>query len=248
MQTRSPYLVCGTAKSGSAWLADLLRATGIAGRPEPFFERRYATNQPTQPREFFEHVDNPRILALLPELQPGTPQSPEAFDAQLAHALSAGATSNGVWAAQLEWGYLLDLLRRLKERPGAERLGARPLLDTAFGDPRYVLVLRTDKLAQAAALWHDLQPEPEYSAAAIRHLREQLTNQERAWVRWCRAAAVDPVVVTYEDLVDAPERVVHGLIADLGIEGDLPRVIAPRHEDAPAAWAQQFEFDQSVAA
>jgi hypothetical protein len=33
----SPYLVCGTARTGSTYLCDLLASTGVAGHPESYF-------------------------------------------------------------------------------------------------------------------------------------------------------------------------------------------------------------------
>jgi trehalose 2-sulfotransferase len=45
------YLVCATERSGSTLLCELLAATGVAGRPEEYFEFLSATGRERQPRE-----------------------------------------------------------------------------------------------------------------------------------------------------------------------------------------------------
>jgi len=45
------YLVCATERSGSTLLCELLAGTGVAGRPEEFFEFLSATGRVRQPRE-----------------------------------------------------------------------------------------------------------------------------------------------------------------------------------------------------
>ena len=40
------YLLCSTPRTGSSLLCDALRATGVAGRPEEYFQFRARTGQP----------------------------------------------------------------------------------------------------------------------------------------------------------------------------------------------------------
>ena len=70
------YLVCATPRSGSTLLCELLKETGVAGRPEEYFETLRSTGYPRQPRQYFEGA--PEVQALLPEVDPGTPE--RAFD------------------------------------------------------------------------------------------------------------------------------------------------------------------------
>ena len=44
------YLVCATERSGSTLLCELLAGTGVAGRPEEYFEFLSATGHVRQPR------------------------------------------------------------------------------------------------------------------------------------------------------------------------------------------------------
>ena len=140
-------LVCATPRSGSTLLCALLDGTGVAGRPQEFFERLAHSGLPRQPREYFERVEDPKLLELLAPTDPGTPDPGD----PIPQALAEGTTDNGVFAAKLMWTHLLDL---------AERLG-RPadaaLLREHFPDPRYVHVTRRDKIAQAVSLWRAVQ-------------------------------------------------------------------------------------------
>ena len=56
------YLVCATERSGSTLLCELLAGTGVAGRPEEFFEFLSATGRVRQPREYFPGDADPSIL------------------------------------------------------------------------------------------------------------------------------------------------------------------------------------------
>src|SRR5690349_19289466 len=48
------YLVCATPRSGSTLLCRALSQTGVAGRPEEYFEARRKTGRPPEPRDYFD--------------------------------------------------------------------------------------------------------------------------------------------------------------------------------------------------
>jgi trehalose 2-sulfotransferase len=261
------YLICATPRSGSTLLCELLAATGIAGRPQEYFERLHATNQPRQPREYFEGIDDPSVLELLPPVKGGVPESAEAFEARLQAALLEGTTPNGVFAAKLMWGYLLDFLRRLRERPQTADLRPHEAIEALLPNVRYVHVRRRDKVAQAVSLWTAVQtarwreesdeadgppPEPVYSRAAIAHLVEQLTRQEQAWGTWFGAAGVQPEVVVYEDLVGHRHETVCGLLRALHIDTfglDVPEPTMRQQSGGRSrAWAERFAQERRALA
>lgn len=263
----SPFLVCATPRSGSTLLCELLAATGVAGRPQEFFERLYATNLPRQPREYFEHFEDPTVIDLLkPTDTSAVPESAESFEARLAAALRDGATPNGVWSSKLMWGYTLDLLRRLRERPDTEGLRPYDAFERLLPGVRYVHVRRRDKVAQAISLWTAVQtarwrqedeedsgppPEPVYSYAGIRHLATQLTNQDQAWIAWFAGGGIEPEVVVYEDLIDDQRGTVLGLLRSMQIDTHGVEVEAPamRRQSGgrSAEWAERFESDRKAA-
>ena len=119
------YLVCATERSGSTLLCELLGATGVAGRPEEFFEFLEATGRPRQPREYFDGVDDadPSILELLPPLV--RPRRRPARERQLGDALERGTTPNGVLGSKMMWAYLGDFLAGEPEAALPAALGAR---------------------------------------------------------------------------------------------------------------------------
>lgn len=243
-----PYLVCATPRSGSTSLCDLLAATGVAGRPQEFFERLYATNLPRQPREYFVGLEDEEVLERLPPLHAGTPESAEAFEQRLADALRAGATDNGVWAAKLMWGYLPALLRRLAEREPGAKLRPHAAFDRIWPGVRYVHVRRRDKVAQAGSLWALLQEgEPVYSAAAIRFLLKQVDAQDRGWIQWFAGVGIEPITIHYEDFVeDPPETALH-VLDELGIdraEAAQPATPAGLDNERAEEWAHRFQAER----
>jgi trehalose 2-sulfotransferase len=216
------YLVCATPRSGSTLLCELLKDTGVAGRPEEYFETLRSTGYPRQPRQYFEGV--PEVQAQLPEVDPGTRE--RAFDWD--GVLRAGTTPNGVFGAKVMYGHLDDLWPRLDGWT----------LEDALPGLRYVRVWRGDRVAQAVSLWIAIQTqhwrdeganaeihEPVYSFTAIRHLVEQLTAHELAWDEWLIGREVTDV--SYEELAAAPGATVTRVLEGLGIDGeasDVPRL------------------------
>src|SRR3954449_1735628 len=65
LRAATSYLLCSTPRTGSSLLCDALRATGVAGRPEEYFQFRARTGQPRRPLEYFEGLDDPQVLAIL---------------------------------------------------------------------------------------------------------------------------------------------------------------------------------------
>src|SRR5829696_3930062 len=101
---RHSYLVCATERSGSTLLCELLAGTGVAGRPEEYFEFLNASGRVRQPREYFEESDDPSIHELLAPLEPPLPLVP--WEERLADARGRGITPNGVFGAKMMWAYL----------------------------------------------------------------------------------------------------------------------------------------------
>jgi LPS sulfotransferase NodH len=205
------YLVCATQRSGSTLLCKALSATGVAGRPEEYFEALEATGLPAQPRDYLPELGDELRL---PALRHGDPLPP--FAARLEAARRAGTTPNGVFGAKVMWSY-----------------GAPVLAALGGSDARWVLVRRRDKLRQAISLWRAIQTrqwnaddaaggEPVYSRAAIEALRARLAGEEAAWERWL--AGRDALVLDYEDFASRPGDGVAAVLRHIGVDApaDLP--------------------------
>jgi LPS sulfotransferase NodH len=226
----SGLIVCATQRSGSTLLCELLKATGVAGVPNEWFQHFKDTGLADQPRQYLAGLRDP-IVETLPPLEPGTPET--AFDFEAVR--QAGTTANGVFAAKIMWSHTDDLWRRLQGRR----------LEDVFGELRYVQVIRRDKIAQAVSLWTAIQTqawrsgdtpvaEPVYSFAAIKHLTEWLAAGERGWTQWLRGRSPD--VVVYEDFARDPGPTIE-------ILAGVPAPAAPllrQSGSRSSAWAARF--------
>src|SRR4051812_24921822 len=98
------YLVCATPRSGSTLVCQALKETGVAGRPEEYFEALEHSGQPRRPEEYFDGVDDPSILNQLSRLGDSGDQRSSSsawnrtsYDRYLDWALEQGTTPNGVF-------------------------------------------------------------------------------------------------------------------------------------------------------
>lgn len=97
-------------------LVESLRATGVAGEPQEFFQYLPTTSQAPQPREWFAGVEDESILRLLDPLDAGTPDlAPAELWRDYIHTM--GRTPNGVWGGKLMWNQTPLLLSRAKDLP-----------------------------------------------------------------------------------------------------------------------------------
>jgi LPS sulfotransferase NodH len=227
----SGLIVCATQRSGSTLLCELLKATGVAGVPNEYFQHFKASGIADQPRQYLAGLSDPAVLSLLPPLDPGVAETSFDFDA----VRRAGTTPNGVFSAKIMWSHTPDLWVRLGERS----------LEDVFGPLRYVQVVRRDKVAQAVSLWTAIQTqawrsgdspvaEPVYSFAAIKHLTEWLAAGERGWTEWLRGRSPD--VVVYEDFARDPGPTIEILA---GVKAP-PSPLLRQSGSRSSAWAARF--------
>jgi LPS sulfotransferase NodH len=241
------YLVCATERSGSTLLCELLAGTGVAGRPEEYFEALGATGRPRQPREYFEDAADPGILDLLPELREPLPLPP--FEQRLAAALERGTTPNGVFGTKLMWAYLPGFLAGAGDPP------------SGLGETRWVHVEREDTLAQAISLWRAIQtsewradgqdgesgPEPVFHAGAIAHLCRRLDEHAAAWRAWFAERGIHPLEIAYERFAADPHAGVRAVLAHLGLDAEGVEIPDPplrRQADSLSAeWTERFRAE-----
>jgi LPS sulfotransferase NodH len=164
MQTNRSYLVCASPRSGSTLICHALTETGVAGKPEEYFEALRYSGRPRRPEEYFLGVEDQSIRDHLGERSIGNeppPRSPlwsrAAYDRYLEWALDAGTTPNGVFGAKLMWGYLGDFVSLLRNVPSYRDLPLADLLPTVFPEVTFVRVIRANKLRQAVSLWKAVQ-------------------------------------------------------------------------------------------
>ena len=163
-EPKRSYLVCSTPRSGSTLVCKALRETGVAGRPEEYFEALRHSGRPRRPDEYFLGIEDHSILDHLGERSLGDeppPRSPlwsrAAYDRYLEWAIETGTTPNGVFGAKLMWGYFGDFVSLLRNIPRYRDLPLAELLPSVFPELRFVRVVRANKLRQAVSLWKAVQ-------------------------------------------------------------------------------------------
>src|SRR5215217_4276177 len=142
MATPPAYLVLASQRSGSTLLVESLRATGVAGEPQEFFQYLPTTSMSPQPRQWSEGADDDSILRLLDPLDEGKPDlaPPEIWRDYIR---TVGRTPNGIWGGKLMWNQTPLLLERasgLPDRSGdgllaaiRDVIGSDPVLITSTG-------------------------------------------------------------------------------------------------------------------
>jgi len=164
MSPRRSYLVCATPRSGSTLVCQALKATGVAGRPEEYFEALRHSGRPRRPEEYFSGMDDRSVLDHLGERAVGEdpqPRSPlwsrAAYDRYLEWAVEAGTTDNGVFGAKLMWGYFEDFVSLLRNVPRYRDVPLKDLMTTVFPELTFIRVVRANKIRQAVSLWKAVQ-------------------------------------------------------------------------------------------
>ena len=243
------YVVCATPRSGSTLLCQGLKATGVAGRPEEYFEAVPATGRPRVPEDYLVGLDDPEAFALLGDA--ATPDPPPystlldvaSWDEHRARVRAWGTTPNGVFGAKLMWGHLLDL-------------PVSP--DELFPGARYVWVRREDKVRQAISLWRAMQTQswrdeggagggrPEYSFTAVRHLVRLLEANDAAWARWLDGRPV--LGLSYDEIAaDLPHTLERTLAhLDIPLPADWPPALPAMRRQADElsdSWCAAFSRD-----
>lgn len=252
-------------------MCEVLRDTGVAGRPEEYYQQRQKTGLPRRPREYFEGAETAEIVSILGDVTRVDDEESD-YDSRryddyadyLAWTIERGTTPNGVFGAKLMWGYFNGFISHLRELPGRSELSDAELLPSVFPNLRYVSVTRTDKARQAVSLWKALQTwtwrrdaddgqvvpgDLVYSFDAIDHLVRSICAEESAWLDYFTACAVAPHLVVYEHFAENYASVVFEILDFLGIDHDDTAIVrAPRmtrQADAVSEeWIARYSADK----
>ncbi|MBW0018707.1 MAG: Stf0 sulfotransferase family protein [Mycobacterium sp.] len=256
--TPSSYLVLASQRSGSTLLVESLRATGVAGEPQEFFQYLPTTSQSPQPREWFAGVQDESILNLLDPWDEGKPDlaPPHIWRDYIR---TVGRTPNGVWGGKLMWNQtplLLDRAEGLPDRSGDGLLAA--IRDVVGEDPLLIHIHRPDVISQAVSFWRAVQtrvwrgrPDPvrdaraTYHAGAIAHVVTMLRDQERGWQDWFDEENVNPIEVSYPVLWRNLTEVVANILEQLGLDPRLaPEPVLQRQADQRSdEWVDRYRAD-----
>jgi LPS sulfotransferase NodH len=193
MKPERSYIVCATPRSGSTLVCHALGETGVAGRPEEYFEALRHSGRPRRPEEYFLGVEDQSIRDHLGERGIGSdppPRSPlwsrAAYDRYLEWAFEAGTTPNGVFGAKLMWGYFGDFVSLVRNIPAYRDVPLAELLYEVFPELTFVRIVRANKVRQAVSLWKAVQTatwrEDQASAGAIASVESDGSPPYRSFI------------------------------------------------------------------
>ena len=256
--SKSAYLVLASQRSGSTLLVESLRATGVAGEPQEFFQYLPTTSQAPQPRQWFAGIDDESILRLLDPLDEGTPDIAPA-EVWRDYIRTVGRTPNGVWGGKLMWNQTPLLLNRAKNLPNRSGDGLLAAMRDVIGsDPVLVHVHRPDVVSQAVSFWRAVQtrvwrgrPDPvrdaraEYHADAIAHVITLLREQEKSWLAWFDEENISPIEVSYPVLWRNLTQIVGTVLEALGQDPRLaPAPVLERQADQRSdEWVDRYRAE-----
>jgi LPS sulfotransferase NodH len=213
-QAQRSYFICCLPRSGSWLLADALRTTGRAGRPEEFYWDAFRPS-------YLKRWGNPRL---------------DSFAGFLDLTFTHGTTPNGLFGAKLHWGELEQLGEALAAL-GPRDAPLHELLRSHFPEPSFVHLRRTDVVRQAISWWRALRSSSWYQVAGeprtaettatpdwrdVFALEQQLRDGERRWRAFLDELDAPVLHVFYEDLVDDYGGVVSSVLEFLGVTVDEP--------------------------
>ena len=242
-ELRRSYLVCATQRSGSTLLCAMLSDTGVAGRPEEYFEAMRDTGVPPHPGDF---LDGLARTGLGIRDDPRPPQAPDYsslvglgdYRQHLERTLRRGTTPNGVFGAKLMFNQLDELHALAGQLPEFADLPVQAQLDRLLGGPRYVWVSRADTVRQAVSMWKAMQtrrwraggdggaePAPQYRYEAIDHLVRRFASDAEGWRHYFAGQGIVPLTVGYESELE-PD-----------LAGTVRRVLDWIGVTPPGAWA-----------
>jgi LPS sulfotransferase NodH len=219
----------------------LLKGTGVAGRPEEFFEAVRDTGLPPHPGEYLMGLARTGAGIRDDDTPPEAPaysslEGIADYREHLQRTFAWGTTDNGVFASKLMWNQIPELQALTEGIPEYRGLEPIELLTQLFGDPAYVWVTRGDKVRQAVSLWKALQTrswrdgsgrrpsELHYRYEGINHLVELFESEDRAWGEFFAEHRIEPLVIGYEDHLERDQ--------DAAVRSVLTLIGVP----APAGW------------
>jgi len=242
------YIICGTPRSGSTLLCDLLADSG-AGRPASYFRRQ-------------------SIARIAAELAVGLMPGQDGFErAYLDAMLEAGRGGGQLFGLRLMRENAPELMAML-DRLYPGRLTDAARLGAAFGSVRYIHLSRGDKVAQAVSLlkaartglWHkgadgsdreryDAEGEAVYDPRQMDDTVAELDSYDAAWRAWFAAENIVPFSIVYERFAADPIGVMGQLLAFLELDPATAAGLAPRTArlaDAQSAdWIARFRAQES---
>lgn len=239
MEAEESYLIAGCPRTGSWLLTYALQDFGTVAMPDEYF---------TQDIEAF-WAAKWGIVA---------PEEGGSYRNYLQAAFRTGTSANGVFGSKLLWEWVANFTARARTMPGfAEADQDGEVLVRAFLGLRLVMLRRRDKVRAAVSFWRAgvsgvwavlpsgepawrsprLPLGDEFAVATIDDLHARAHGEEDAWLRPAESMPVPRHEVVYEDLVQAWDATLTGVVEFLGHRP------APGFEISPPRLQRQADDD-----
>ena len=248
------YIICGTPRTGSTLLCNLLASTKTTGNPDSFYGRKFMSWWAEEWRLPGRDTMGERDFNI----------------AYLNAAVAAGKGGTGIFGLRL-MRENLDELSAILDQVFPQLPSDKTRLERAFGRIFYIHLSREDKLAQAISLvkaeqtglWHmapdgteieRLAPpeEPEYDFARINREVQELERYDTAWNSWFAAQGIEPRCIGYETLSANPAAALIGICEALGVQAPNARDVRPGvaklADETSLDWMRRYRSDAGSAA
>lgn len=197
MENRMPHsqlFIACTPRCGSTFLGRALASTKLVGTPEEWFQN---TNMEHCRRRYGLPADLPN------------------HDIR-SEIIASETIANGWFSIKIMWETFYCLLEHMRLFPGNEGKTDRQILEMHFPNPVYLLMRREDKLKQAISyvkasqtgIWEYRGKKQHYDEdllrfdyLAIEAVKRKLEANEDKWLHFMDANGIQPLIVTYEELV-----------------------------------------------
>lgn len=246
------YILCGTPRTGSTLLCDLLASAKI-GNPDSFYGRKFISWWAEQWK--------------LPNRE--TMDEKEFNIAYLDAAIRAGKGGTDIFGLRL-MRENLDELSAILDQIYPQLPSDKTRFEKAFGPVFYLHLSREDKLAQAVSLikaeqtglWHiapdgteieRLAPpkDPQYDFERIRREVAELEAYDAAWNIWFGEQNITPHRIGYERLATDPAATLIGICAVLGVQPpnahDVKPGVAKLADKTSLDWMRRYHLDLAAA-
>lgn len=248
----SSYIICGTPRSGSTLLCEMLIASGVAGEPASYYRQQSIPH-----------------WAERWNLAPPRGDDDSEFDRRyLSAMLDAGRNGTGIFGIRLMRGSVDDAVRRLDGVfGGSADVPAR--FQQAFGPTLYIHLSRRDKVAQAVSLvraeqsglWHlaadgsvfegTATPSPvSYDGERLRAVFNERNEDDAAWEEFFATHQIAPLRLVYETLTADPQSALADILATLGQDPEIAKTVAVGTAKMGNAtsleWAERFRRENGL--
>lgn len=205
------YVICTSPRSGSTLFAEALTSTGVAGRPDEFFDVH----------DEIEATIRKRFNA-----------ASDSLEDYLGKVLQLSPTDNGVFGWKAHWHQFENFWRRLLGVPLPDPRVSRGIFAEVFPNLRFIWLRRRDRLRQAISYTRAMQTDvwrkyvgeskepqapPAFDRALVDARIDEIERMEVRWNAFFTGHGIQPQVIWYEDFISDYQNTLLGTLRHLEI-------------------------------